>query len=231
MDRHGWSPIARRASDVPIRSSSVPLPAPTTVLLVRHGTTSTTGRVLPGRAPGLHLSAAGRAQADRVATGIAALDPRPVAVYASPLERARETAAPIARALGVRVRTERGLLELDIGDWTGVSIRRAVRRREWAVVQRWPTGFSFPGGESFTGLVARTTDAVGRLVRAHPGETIVAVSHADPIRALVASAAGVPLDLFQRLTVSTCSVSAVRYAAEGPRLLCVNASAEGLVRA
>jgi probable phosphomutase (TIGR03848 family) len=209
----------------------VPHAEPTTVLLVRHGTTPTTGKVLPGRAPGLHLSPVGRAQADRVAAGIAALDPRPVAVYASPLERARETAAPIARALGVRVRTERGLVELDIGDWTGTSIKRAVRRGDWATVQRWPAGFAFPGGESFAELVARVSDAVTRLVGAHPGETVVAVSHADPIRALVATAAGVPLDLFQRLTVSTCSVSAVRYSPHGPRVLCVNASVDGLVRA
>ena len=209
----------------------MPHSEPTTVLLVRHGATPTTGKVLPGRAPGLRLSPAGRAQAERVASGIAAIDPRPVAVYASPLERARETAVPVARALGVRVRTERGLVEVDIGDWTGLSIKRASRRREWITVQRWPSSFGFPGGESFTELVARTTGALGRLVRAHPGQTIVAVSHADPIRALVASAAGVPLDLFQRLTISTCSVSAVRYAPEGPRVLCVNASAEGLVTA
>jgi len=209
----------------------VPLPEPTTVLLVRHGTTPTTGKLLPGRAAGLHLSEAGRAQAERVASGIAALDPRPVAVYASPLERARETAGPIARALGVRVRTERGLVELDIGEWTGMSLKRAARRSEWDAVQRWPTGFTFPGGESFAGLLARSTDAVARLVRAHPGEVVVAVSHADPIRALVAAAAGVPLDLFQRIVVSTCSVSAVRYAPDGPRVICVNSSADGLVRA
>ncbi len=209
----------------------MPPAEPTTVLLVRHGTTPTTGRILPGQAPGLHLSAAGRSQAERVASAIATLEPRPVAVYASPLERAKETATPIARALGLRVRTERGLLDLDIGEWTGMSLKRAARRREWAAVQRWPAGFSFPGGESFSELVARVTDAVGRMVRAHPGDTIVAVSHADPIRALVATAAGVPLDLFQRLVVSTCSISAVRYSPDGPRVVCVNASAEGLVRA
>ena len=208
----------------------MPLPEPTIVLLVRHGTTLTTGRLLPGRAKGLPLSDAGRAQAERVAAQIAALDPRPSAVYASPLERARETAAPIARALGVRVRNERGLVDLDVGEWTGMSLRQAARRREWVAVQRWPAGFTFPGGESFTGLLARATEAVGRLVRAHPGEVIVAVTHADPIRALVATAAGVPLDLFQRLVVSTCSVSAVRYSPDGPRVICLNASAEGLVR-
>ncbi len=201
------------------------------MLLVRHGTTPTTGKVLPGRAPGLGLSVAGRVQAERVAAGIAAIDPPPVAVYASPLERARETATPIARALGVRVRTERGLVEVDVGEWTGASIKRTVRRREWGAVQRWPSGFRFPGGESFPELVARTTEAIARLVGAHPGETIVAVSHADPIRAVVATAAGVPLDLFQRFVVSTCSVSAVRYTPGGPQVVYVNASAEGLVRA
>lgn len=208
----------------------MPPAEPTTVLLVRHGTTPTTGKILPGRAAGLHLSPAGRAQAERVASAIAGIEPKPVAVYASPLERARETAAPIARALGLRVRAERDLADLDIGDWTGMSIKRAVRRREWSTVQRWPSGFKFPGGESFFELAARATDAVGRLVDTHPGKTVVAVSHADPIRALVATAAGVPLDLFQRLVVATCSVSAVRYSPDGPRVLCVNASAEGLLR-
>ena len=203
---------------------------PTTILLVRHGTTPTTGRSLPGREPGLHLSEAGRAQAQKVAERIAGLPARPVAVYASPLERARETAAPIARALGLRVRIERELVELDIGEWTGMSLRRAARRREWAAVQRWPAGFRFPGGETFAELAARVTDAVLRLADMHRGEAVVAVSHADPIRAAVATAAGMPLDLFQRLTISTCSVSAISYPPDGlgPRILCVNTSADGL---
>jgi probable phosphomutase (TIGR03848 family) len=209
----------------------VSLPESTTVLLVRHGTTPTTGRVLPGRAPGLHLADAGRAQAERVATRIAELPRRPAAVYASPLERTRETAAPIARALGLRVRTEHGLVELDIGAWTGTSLKRAMRRREWAMVQRFPSAFRFPGGESFAEMATRATDAVLRIVAAHPGQSIVAVSHADPIRAVVALASGAPLDLFQRVTVSPCSVSAIAYTPDGPRILCVNASAESLVAA
>jgi probable phosphomutase (TIGR03848 family) len=196
---------------------------PTTVLLVRHGKTPTTGAVLPGRAGGLHLADLGRQQAERVAERIAALEKPPVAVYASPLERTRETAAPIARALGLRVRTERGLIECDVGRWTGARLKRLVRTAEWAAVQRWPGGFRFPGGESFAEMSVRATDAVLRLVAAHPGETVVAVSHADPIKAVVASAAGVPLDLFQRLVVSPCSVSAIHYGAGGPYVLCVNA--------
>lgn len=200
------------------------------MLLVRHGATPTTGRSLPGREPGLHLSEAGRAQAKRVAEHLATLPTRPAAVYASPLERTKETAAPIARAFGLRVRTERRLVDLDIGKWTGMSLKRAMRRREWATVQRWPGGFRFPGGETFTEMAARVTDALCRLADAHPGETVVAVSHADPIRAAVATAAGVPIDLFQRLTISTCSLSAISYPPDGlgPRILFVNSSADGL---
>ena len=207
----------------------MPAPDVTTVLLVRHGTTPTTGKLLPGRAPGLHLSEAGRAQAERVAERIAALPNRPVAVYASPLERTRETALPIARALGLRVRTEQGLVEVDIGQWTGTSLKRAMRRREWGAVQRLPSAFRFPGGESFAEMTTRATDAVLRLADAHRGQTLVAVSHADPIRAVVATAAGAPLDLFQRVTVSPCSVSSIAYGPDGPRVLCVNATTDWLV--
>ena len=214
----------------PRRTARKPIPV-TTVLLVRHGRTPTTGKRLPGQAPGLHLSEEGRAQADRVAERIAAMPRPPVAVYASPLERARETAGPIARALGLRVRRERDLIDLDVGSWEGMSLTRAARRPEWATVQRWPSGFRFPGGESFAELAARAGDAVLRLVAAHGGETIVAVSHADPIRAVLAVAAGVPVDLFQRLTVAPCSVSAVAYGPAGPRVLCMNVSTDQLVAA
>jgi len=197
---------------------------------VRHGSTPTTGKLLPGRAPGLHLSELGQAQAERVASAIGELKSPPVAIYASPLERARETAAPIARTLGLRVRTDKDLVELDVGAWTGISLKRAASRREWSTVQRWPGGFRFPDGESFSEMSTRTTDAVLRIVAAHPGSTVVAVSHADPIRAIVARFTGVPMDLFQRITVSTCSISALAFHRDGPRLLCLNVSADGLVR-
>ncbi len=200
---------------------------PTVVLLVRHGTTPTTGKVLPGRAPGLHLSDDGRAQAEAVAERIGALEDgnRPVAVYSSPLERTSETARPIARHLGLRVRSERGLLECDFGAWTGARLSALYKKPEWAQVQRLPSGFRFPGGESFLEMQARMASAITRLVCAHPGETIVAVSHADPIKAAVSSAAGTHLDLFQRLSISPCSVSALAYSPAGPHVLTVNSTA------
>ena len=195
----------------------------TTVLLVRHGQTPTTGSVLPGREPGLHLSDRGRAQAERVATRLTELASAPVAIYSSPLERARETAAPIARALGLRTRSERGLLECDFGAWTGQSLSRLRRTREWRAVQHAPSTFTFPDGESFAAMQRRIWQTIERLVEAHRGDSIVLVSHADPIKAAVTFAQGVPLDLFQRTMVSTCSVSAIALG-DQPTVLCVNST-------
>jgi probable phosphoglycerate mutase len=200
------------------------------VLLVRHGTTPSTGQLLPGRAPGLHLSDAGRQQAARLGERLAAwapsdgVRPRISAVYASPLERTRETAAAIARALGVRVRVERGLIECDFGAWTGGALKKLMKLPDWANVQRYPSGFRFPGGESFVGMQARMVQALADLRARHPGETIVAVSHADPIKAAVAEALGTHLDLFQRIVISPCSVTAISYGAFGPIVLAVNST-------
>jgi probable phosphomutase (TIGR03848 family) len=202
-------------------------PSSTLVLLVRHGTTPTTGKVLPGRAPGLHLAETGIAQASRVGERLAALGGI-AAVYASPLERTRETAAPIARACGLRVRTRSGLLECDFGDWTGAELSRLRRRREWRTVQSYPSGFRFPGGESFAEMQQRIVDTLARLVAEHPGQRIVAVSHADPIKAAVAHAVGTHLDLFQRIVVSPCSVSAILYTETGPVVLAVNSTGDDL---
>jgi probable phosphomutase (TIGR03848 family) len=194
---------------------------PTLVLLVRHAVTPTTGVKLPGRAPGLHLSDEGRRQADAAADRIAKI-PKLAAVYASPLERARETALPIARVLSLAVRIERDLAELDVGDWTGISLKRASRKPEWSIIQRHPSGFRFPGGESFPEMQTRMTAALARLVARHPGEIIAAVSHADPIKAAVAQALGTPLDLFQRIFIAPASITVVAYRPEGPAVLTVN---------
>jgi len=196
-------------------------PPPTLLLLVRHGQTPTTGDRLPGRARGLHLSDEGRAQAQAVGERIAAL-PKVDAVYASPLERTRETAAPIGAALGLDVLADEGLVELDVGEWTGMELKAAYKRPEWATIQRYPSGFTFPGGESFLAMQSRVVATVDRLRAAHPGQTIVAVSHADPIRALVAHAMGTHLDLFQRIVVSPCSLTAIAFGDGGPLVLTVN---------
>ncbi|HEX4820722.1 MAG TPA: MSMEG_4193 family putative phosphomutase [Acidimicrobiales bacterium] len=202
--------------------------APTLVLLVRHGQTPTTGKTLPGRAKGLHLADKGLEQAANAAERIAPLAKNVAAVYASPLERTRETAAPIAKAVGQRVRSNRGLLECDFGEWTGAELKTLGKLPEWKQVQRYPSGFRFPGGESFSEMQVRINDAIADMVKAHPGKTVVAVSHADPIKAVVAHAMGTHLDLFQRIVVSPCSVTAILYTADGPIVLCVNSTGRDL---
>ncbi len=216
---------------------------------MRHGVTPTTGKILPGRAPGLHLADSGRRQAEALAARLVSWAPprnpeggkqnpeggkqgseggkrpRISAVYASPLERTRQTASPIASALGLRVKIDRGLLECDFGDWTGAELKNLTKLPEWATVQRYPSGFRFPGGESFRAMQTRIVSSLSALAADHAGETVVAVSHADPIKAAVADALGSHLDLFQRIVISPCSVTAISYGPAGPSVLTVNSTA------
>lgn len=189
---------------------------------MRHGATDSTGVVLPGRAPGLHLSERGREQATAVAERLRALKRRPLAVYTSPLERTRETAAAIGTALGRRPNVDRELLECDFGTWTGRKIAGLARRAEWRTVQSAPSRFRFPEGESFPEMQQRVWGALETIAARHPRGTVVAVSHADPIKAAMTFALGVPLDLFQRTVISPCSVSALVFTSGAPIVLCVN---------
>ena len=202
---------------------------PTLVLFVRHGRTPTTGKVLPGRAKGLHLGEEGIAQAERAAERIAALGKRRVkAVYASPMERTRETAAPIAAALDQKVKIERGLIEADFGKWTGRKLTDLYKKPEWQQVQKYPSGFRFPEGESFAEMQTRMVDTIHDLVAKHPGETIVCTSHADTIKAAAASALGTHLDQFQRIVIGQCSITAILYTPGGPIVLGVNSTGDDL---
>lgn len=200
--------------------------AMTTIVLVRHGHTPTTGRVLPGRAPGLDLSESGAEQARSAAERLSQLGTIS-AVYASPMERAQQTAGPIAEGIGLPVQTHTGLNECDFGDWTGAELAKLRELEQWRTVQRYPSGFRFPGGESFTEMQTRMTTALAHLVAAHSGETIVAVSHADTIKAAVADALGAHLDQFQRIIISPCSITTIGYTSSGPLVLAVNSTVDG----
>ncbi len=214
--------MARRATKTAAKHER-----PTRVLLVRHGLTESTGSVLPGRAPGLNLSDAGRAQAQRTAEMIT--DGSTVdAIYTSPLERARQTAAPIAAATGQRAKVDRGLIECDFGEWTGEKLAALMKKPEWSTVQRAPSSFRFPGGESFVEMQLRIVSTIERLRTAHPGGTIVCVSHADPIKAAIAHTIGTHLDLFQRIVISPASVSVLAFLNGSPIVLSVNSTGRPL---
>ncbi|HET7234903.1 MAG TPA: MSMEG_4193 family putative phosphomutase [Actinomycetota bacterium] len=192
----------------------------TTLLLVRHGHTDVAGRRLTGWQPGVHLNARGREEAERL---VERLDGVPVdAIVTSPLERARETAAPLARARRLRPVTERGLIEVDYGEWTGRSIAQLRRTRLWRNVIRAPSTFRFPGGESLLEVQTRAVDAAVAIAAAHPSGTVVAFSHADPIRLLVAHLSGMHADHLQRLVIDTASVTAIALGQDVPRIVKVN---------
>jgi probable phosphoglycerate mutase len=202
-------------------------PQGTLLLLVRHGQTPTTGLVLPGRAPGLHLSDSGRMQAERVAERLAGL---PIdVIYSSPLERARETAEPTAVRKGLEVNLNQGLLECDFGEWTGAALADLYPLPQWQNVQHSPASFRFPGGENFQQMQSRIVEALEELCTIHAGGVLVCFSHADPIKAAVAHAVGTHLDLFQRIVVSPGSVSAISYVSgQSPAVLTVNSTLEPL---
>jgi len=193
----------------------------TTIVLVRHATTAATGKRLGGWTPGVHLDDGGVAQAEATAERLAAS--AITAVYSSPLERTQDTARLIARPHQLRVRTRRGLGEVDYGDWTDKPLGQLRRRKLWTAIQSTPSRVTFPGGESIRGAQARTVDATESLAEQHPGETIVCVSHADVIKAVVAHHLGMPLDAFQRLVISPASITVLHLPlGRPPALLTIN---------
>ena len=198
-----------------------------TVILLRHGrSTSNTSGTLAGRSRGVHLDDLGREQAERAGRRLADVPLR--RVVSSPLERCRETATLVAaHHAGLKVTTNRGLLECDYGDWTGRAIADLTKEKLWRAVQRQPASVTFPGGESMAAMQARAVAAVRTLdaqVEAEHGADAVwvAVSHGDPIKAVLADATGMHLDQFQRLVVDPASISIVRYTAERPYVLGLN---------
>ena len=199
----------------------------TVVILVRHGHTPTTGKILPGRAKGLHLSDLGKEQAAKVASNLEPLR-KVKAVYSSPMERTIETAKPIAKAFGMKVQRHQGLIEADFGKWTGRKLSDLRKLNDWEKVQKNPSLFRFPDGESFMEIQSRMVTAVSSICENHKGEIVVAVSHADTIKAFLTAALGTPLDLFQRLHVSPCSVSPVIFGTENPFVLAVNTTGVGI---
>lgn len=198
------------------------------MILVRHGrTTANTAGTLAGRTPGVRLDDTGLAQAERAAARLAVVPL--TAVVSSPLERCRQTAGAIARAQSSRprVQTDRGLTECDYGHWQGRALKDLAKEPLWKVVQSQPSAATFPGGESMAAMQARVVDAVRRrdaaIEQAHgPAAVWVAVSHGDLVKALLADALGMHLDLFQRLNVDPASLSIVRYTASRPFVLGTN---------
>jgi broad specificity phosphatase PhoE len=180
------------------------------------------GRSIAGRTPGIHLNQEGMGQAEKLAHRLSDLSL--AAVYSSPLERATETAAAVARAQGLEVQTLDGFTEIDFGEWTGRSLQELDRLSAWQSFNTFRSGTRIPGGEHMADVLSRSLRDLDQIRQAHPdpGSLVAVVSHGDVLRVLLAYALGLSVDFMQRLELSPASVSILSSEPQGNRVLQLN---------
>lgn len=200
----------------------------TTIFLIRHGLTALTGTRLYGRAPGIDLDERGRAQAERLVDRFAGV--RLTALYSSPLERCRQTVAPLAAAQRLEMRVSGALEEMDAGRWTNRRLSSLRSTALWRTVQDRPSEFRFPGGESFLEAEQRLVGEIDRIARRHPRGRVAIASHGDMVKIAIAHYLGSGLDRFQRLAADVASVSVIHLSPRGGHVLAVNDTGDALAR-
>lgn len=194
------------------------------ILLIRHGDTDLTGRVLYGRMPGVHLSAEGYRQARALAESIVAryqVDQ----LISSPLERATETARQLSDALGLPITTHEGIIELDYGAWLGKSFDDIRESSQWQHYNRLRSLLGPPEGELMLQVQTRAWTALREMMEPYADAetaTLAIVSHGDVIRSLLVLLLGMPLDYIHRLEVSPASVSEILFDGHYARVVRVN---------
>ncbi|MBZ0157306.1 MAG: histidine phosphatase family protein [Alphaproteobacteria bacterium] len=192
----------------------------TIFLLIRHGTTDMLGRILAGWMPGVHLNEKGKREAAELAERLAPLSL--AALYCSPLDRALETAAPLASRKGLPVQVCEGVGEIRFGEWTGMDFPSLNASSVWKRFNEFRSGTRIPGGEIIGEVQARMVAEMERIQGLHPDGMVAVVSHGDVIKAAIAYYVGIPLDLMRRIEIGPASVSSIAIDAYGPVLLCVN---------
>ena len=193
----------------------------TTFYLVRHGVTSHTGHKLTGWMEGVGLTPEGRAQAEGAADLLSGVPLR--AIYSSPIDRCWETAQIVAaRHPRLEPQPTEEIGEVRYGRWTGRSLKSLAKTKLWEVVQSFPSGMTFPEGETLRAVQSRAVDQIESLRAAHPRSNVCCVTHADVIKLVLAHYLGVHLDLYQRIAVAPASVSAFSVGDRGPYVLGMN---------
>lgn len=196
----------------------------TRFLLIRHATNHTVGKRFAGRMAGVHLNEEGQAQAQQLAARLSAV--RIDAIYSSPLERAVETAEPLAARLHLQPVVCEDFLELELGEWTDTTFEDLAQDPHFKLFNAFRSCTRVPGGELMLEAQARMIAGLQKLALKHRHQTVAVFGHADPIKAAVAYYAGIPLDLFQRLEISPASVSIVELYEETARILLLNHTGE-----
>jgi broad specificity phosphatase PhoE len=188
--------------------------------LVRHGEHALQGRIIAGRSDGIGLSSRGRDEATAVAERLAREQIE--AIYASPLDRTRETAAILASRLDLPVAVRDDLIELDFGEWTGLTFDQVRNDERWIPWRSCRSIAAIPGGESWRQVQDRAVAALFDLRRRHPAGAVALVTHGDVIRAALLFGLGMPLDLYNRIEVGTGSISTIRIEADQIRIPVLN---------
>lgn len=179
----------------------------TKFLLIRHATNNTVGKVLAGRTQGIHLNEEGQQQARNLVQQLAHV---PIeAIYSSPLERAVETALPLAQAIKLETIVNDDFLEINFGEWNGRSFEDLNKDPQFQLFNSFRSCTRIPGGELMLEAQARIVNGIATLRKKHPTETVAIFSHADLIKAAIAYYAGIHLDMFQRIEISPASVSII----------------------
>ena len=188
--------------------------------LIRHGEKDTPDRVLATRAPNVHLTPKGRAQAEAIAALLASetIDH----VVSSPMERAQETAAPLAQLKQLHVEVDAAFNEFDFGDWTMKSIDELAGGETWKNFNLFRSATAAPGGESMHQVQARFVSGLLRLRDRFTDRAVAVFSHGDPIRSAIAHFAGSPLDFWHRFDISVGSVSTLDLSASSAQLVQLN---------
>jgi probable phosphomutase (TIGR03848 family) len=192
----------------------------TKFLLIRHATTDSVGKHLSGRMAGIHLNEQGHEQAKKLAERLGSL---PIeAIYSSPLERAVETAGPLATKLHLENVINEDFFEIDFGEWTNKSFKEIENQPQFQRFNSFRSGTRIPGGELMLEAQLRIVKGLEKSCIRHPRETVAIVSHADLIKAAIAYYAGINLDMLQRIEISPASVSIIEIYEETARIMLVN---------
>lgn len=193
----------------------------TTILLIRHGDNDSLGKYLPGDQPGIHLNASGQAQARLVAESLK--DVPITSIVSSPLERAVETAEPLAQVLGLPITRDPNFMEMNTGSWTGRVFTEIKEDPLWELLRSDPENYGFPGGETFSVAQIRLWMALQRVVENQPDHAIVAVfSHSDCIKLLLTRAMDAPIKRYYSYSVDPASLSVLVFRKERIYLDCMN---------
>ncbi len=192
----------------------------TKFLLIRHANTNAVGKSLSGRMPGVHLNETGKMQAQQLAAQLKYTNI--TAIYSSPLERAMETAFPIATAHNLSCTIEENFMELDFGHWTNKTFEALEHDDQFKKFNSFRSGTRIPGGEMMLEGQSRMVRGLEELAFKHPGETVAVVSHSDMIKSAIAFYAGIHLDMIQRIEISPASVSILELYDDFARILLMN---------